>query len=153
MTAGFDRDLVPGWPEYAQQQGMRLDGRGTWRTTRCDVHGGSDSLRVNVESGGWACMNCLVRGGDTLSHYMQVNGSDFVSAARALGAWIEGASSPPRPRGLAARDALGALGVELLVCVAVIADARRGITPTDDDWRRFLAAAGRVEFIAREAVR
>jgi hypothetical protein len=153
MTAGFDRDLVPDWEAYADKVGLKLVGRGTWRTTRCDVHGGSDSLRVNVRSGGWVCMACGAKGGDTLAHYMQTTGADFVAAARALGAWVEGGSARPAPARLSARDALAALSLELSVCVIVIGDARRGLIPNDADWRRFLQAAGRVLFIAQEAQR
>jgi hypothetical protein len=150
MTFGFQRDLVPGWREYADAAGLELQGHGIWQTTRCGVHDGSDSLRVNVAAGGWICMACGAKGGDTLAHRMAVTGEDFAAAARALGCWVEGGSSPPKPTRLSAREALSVVGLELGVCVIVIADARAGITPTDDDWQRFLAAAGRVQFIAQE---
>lgn len=45
---GFDRDRLPSWESYADAEGLPLAGRGRWRTTRCDLHGGSDSLRINV---------------------------------------------------------------------------------------------------------
>lgn len=151
MTAGFDRECVPSWPDYADRVGLSLDGRGRWRTTRCDIHGGGDSLRVNVESGGWVCMACGAKGGDTVAHLMLIESIDFVAAARALGCWVDGGTAPPRPARLPARDALGAIGPELGVCMVVIADARRGTTPNDTDWHRFLQAAGRVQFIAQAA--
>jgi len=152
MSAGFNRDRLPAWPEYADQHGLVLDGRGRWQTTRCDMHGGSDSLRVNVQSGGWRCMSCEASGGDTLAHYRATTGADFEAAARALGAWVEGGNPRvQRPARLAARDALESVGLELGVCAVVVADARSGIVPSDEDWQRFLQAAGRVEFIAREA--
>lgn len=152
MTAGFDRDRLPSWQDYADRSGMSLVGRGPWFTTRCDLHGGGDSMRVNASTGGWVCMACGAKGGDVLSHLMQHSGLDFVQAARELGAWVESGGAPA-PRRLSARDALSAVGLELGVCVIVISDARRGITPNDGDWHRFLAAAGRVEFIAEEASR
>jgi hypothetical protein len=153
MSAGFDRSRVPTWEAYADLVGLKLLGRGVWRTTRCDVHGGSDSLRVNTETGGWACMNCGARGGDTLAHHMAVTGADFITACKALHCWTENGNAPPAPARLSARDALAALTLELNVCVVVIADVRRGVVPNDIDWRRFLQAAGRVQFIAQEAQR
>ncbi len=150
MSAGFKREMLPTWPEYADREGLPLEGHGRWRTTRCELHGGSDSLRVNIESGGWRCMACDAKGGDTLSHLMQRDGLDFVSAARALGAWVEGATAAATARRFSARDALDTLDADLGVCVVVINDARRGITPNNADWERFLAAAGRVQAIAEE---
>jgi hypothetical protein len=154
MSTGFDRARVPAWPEYAGAQlGLGLTGRGRWRTTRCDLHGGSDSLRVNVETGAWRCMSCEAKGGDTLSHYMALMSLDFVSAARALGCYVEGGNSPPRTRSFSAGDALSVVGIELGICVQVLSAARRGKLPNDDDWQRFLAAAGRVQAVAAEVLR
>ena len=155
MIAGFDRTRLPDWPSYADLVGLSLRGRGRWRNVVCDFHRDtSPSMRVNIESGGWVCMACGERGGDVLSHHMRRTGAGFVQAARELGAWAAGIEANPshdRPRRLSARDALQAIGLELNVCVVVICDARRGIAPNDADWRRFLEAAGRVEFIATEA--
>lgn len=146
----FNRDLVPGWESYADAEGLTLQGRGKWRTTRCDIHSGSDSLRVNTESGGWRCMACHAKGGDTLSHYMQLTGMSFAAAARMFGC-IDDNGQPLQPqRRFSARDALEVVGLELGICVLIISDARRGITPTDSDWTRFLEAAGCVQTIADE---
>lgn len=154
MTA-FNRDLVPGWEEYAASEGLILVGRGKWRTTRCDIHGGSDSLRVNVESGGWCCMACGAKGGDTLNHYMQITGLSFAAAARMFGA-IDDKGQPLRPqRPFSSRDALEVVGEELGICVDVINQVRRGQKPacvSDVDWQRFLVAAGRVQTVATEAL-
>jgi hypothetical protein len=156
VTAGtFNRDRLPDWVVYADQLGLTLQGRGRWRNVTCDFHDdGEPSMRVNVESGGWVCMACGAKGGDVLAHYMQRTGMGFVQAAQDLGAWVAGGNgehAPEAPRRLSARDALGAVGIELGVCAVVISDARRGIVPNDGDWRRFLEAAGRVQFIATEA--
>jgi hypothetical protein len=151
MNAGFDRSRVPAWPEYADLVGLKLLGRGVWRTTRCDVHGGSDSLRVNTETGAWVCMNCGAKGGDTLSHHMQVTGASFAVAAKALRCWVEGSNAPPRPRAFSAADALAALHVDLHLCAVVLSAARRGELPTDADWQAFLGAAGRCIAIAGSA--
>lgn len=155
MSGGFNRDRLPDWPAYADQAGLTLHGRGRWRNALCEFHDDAQpSMRINVETGGWICMSCATKGGDVLSHYMRRTGADFVTAARALGAWTDGGTSNvsrEQPRRLSARDALQAVGLELNVCVVVISDARRGVVPNDTDWRRFLQAAGRVEFIALEA--
>ena len=147
----FDRDRLPSWGAYSDAEGLPLAGRGKWRTTRCDFHGGSDSLRINTQSGGWVCMSCGVHGGDVLAYHMRRHGLGFVEAARALGAWIDDGAPPPRPRAFSARDALSVIETELNVAMVVISDARQGITPTDDDWQRFLLAAGRIDRIAQEA--
>ena len=47
MSDGFNRDALPNAQGYFEQRGWVLEGRGTWRTTRCDFHGGSDSMRIN----------------------------------------------------------------------------------------------------------
>jgi hypothetical protein len=149
----LDRAAIPDWPAYADAHGLPLVGRGRWRTTRCDLHGGSDSLRVNVETGGWCCMGCHAKGGDTLAFHIERAGLTFAAAARDLGAWREdGQTHRPtdKPRTLSAREAMEVVAFELLVLVVVIADVRRGILPTDDTWMRFLTGAGRIEALAME---
>lgn len=150
----FMRDRLPDPVAYFEGEGLRLVGRGTWRTTRCEFHDGSDSMRINVDTGAWVCMACGVKGGDVLAYQMARYGQDFVSAARALGALVDDGKPyawRDRPRRFSARDALEVIGLELGVCVVVIGDARAGLTPNDGDWRRFLEAAGLVEAIAAEA--
>lgn len=150
----FDRNRLPDPKTFFDREGLALKGGGRWRTTRCDFHDGSDSMRVNVESGGWVCMSCGVKGGDVLAYAMQRHGLDFVPAAKALGAWVDdGRPAPARPRAFSASDALSVIGLELNVCVVVISDARRGVKPSDTDWQRFLKAVSRVQAIAQEAVR
>ena len=149
----FHREHLPAPASYYASEGLRLIGRGKWRTTSCVFHGGSDSMRINAESGAFRCMACGARGGDLLGYHMAAHGLGFVDAARALGAWVEDGKPRQfmRPSRLSARDALECIGLELCVCVIVISDARKGRLPTDNDWHRFLQAAGRVEHIAREA--
>jgi hypothetical protein len=57
------RDNLPDPIAYFEGEGLKLDGRGKWRTTECRFHGGSDSMRVNTASGGHAqCgLSVLVR--------------------------------------------------------------------------------------------
>lgn len=150
----FDRSALPDWPTYAEREGLPLLGRGKWRTVLCDFHSDSTpSLRVNVASGGWCCMACGAKGGDTLAHYTQRSGLSFIAAARALGAWRDDGKPPTtadKPRTLPARDAMELAAFELLVLMVVISDARRGLLPNDADWQRFLAGADRVERLAME---
>jgi hypothetical protein len=146
----FDRERLPDPTAYFQGQGLRLIGCGEWRTTACVFHDGSDSMRVNTRTGAFVCMaGCGAKGGDVVAYQMAVHGQGFVEAARQLGAWVaDGNPRPVRPRGFSPRDALGCIEEELNVCVIVISDARQGLLPSDDDWRRFLSAASRIGFIA-----
>lgn len=153
MSGAFNHDAVPGWQSYADDQGLTLHGRGKWRSVLCDFHADTDpSMRVNVESGGWVCMSCRAKGGDTLSHYMQRTGAGFVEAAQALGAWdaTKAPGQAGKPRSLPAADAMELAAKEMLLLTVVIADIRRGVIPTDDDWHKFLQGAGRVEALAME---
>ena len=87
----FDRNLLPDPTSYFEAQGLKLTGprSAAWKTTECRFHIGSDSMRVNVQTGGYCCMNCGAKGGDVLSYEMQATGADFVGACKALGAWVD----------------------------------------------------------------
>ena len=134
-------------------EGVQLNGPGRWKTGPCHFHDGSDSLRVNVDSGGWVCMACGTKGGDVLAYTMQRHGLGFVEAARALGAYIDD-DKPHRgltkKATLSARDAMQVVALELHVPVVVISDIRSGVIPCDADWQRFLTSAGRVIALAQE---
>lgn len=92
----FQKQLLPAAPEYIEQQGLKVVGRGKWVTTECRIHGGSDSMRWNLHSGGWVCMACGAKGGDVLAHHMAWCGLSFLDAAKELGAWIEGGKPTQR---------------------------------------------------------
>lgn len=148
----FDRSRLPDPALFFEAQGLKLSGKGKWRTTRCELHGGSDSMRVNVESGGWVCMNCGVSGGDSVSYLMQTTGATFAQAAQALGAWTEdGKPAPKHARSFSAADAVEVLSEALHLCVLVISDARHGVLPTDADWHAFLEAAGQCITVSEAA--
>lgn len=149
----FLRDRLPDPGAYFESEGLTLTGPGKWKTTRCDFHGGSDSMRVNVESGAWRCMNCGVKGGDVLAYAMQRHFEGFVEAARALGAYIEDGKphrGPSQPATLSARDAMQLAARELLLALLVISDIRSGLIPSDGDWQRFTLSASRLEALAEE---
>ena len=120
MRARFDRGLLPDPLGFYEGQGLALVGSGPWRTTRCCFHGGSDSMRVNVKTGAFRCMNCGASGGDVVVYAMKANGWDFMEAARKLGAMV-GAdlqSAGPRKTTLAPAAALRLIQSEcwLIVC-------------------------------------
>ena len=81
----YKRDHLPDAISYLEGEGLRLKGPRTakWKTTECRFHGGSDSMRVNVATGAFKCMNCGVGGGDVLDYHMQLYGLEFVQAAQA----------------------------------------------------------------------
>lgn len=149
----FIRDQLPDTTTYFEGEGLTLRGPGKWKTTRCEFHGGSDSMRVNTTSGGWVCMACGEKGGDVLAYAMRRHGLEFVDAARALGAYADNGKSnrgTAKPTMLSARDAMQVVAFELLVAVLVIGDIRRGLIPSDVDWTRFHVCAGRIEALAME---
>ena len=149
----FKRELLPDPVSLFEAEGLTLSGRGVWRTTRCDFHGGSDSMRVKTSNGAWVCMACDAKGGDVVDFVMQRHGSDFLSTVRALGAYVENDKARPshdRPRAFTARDALEVIVLELNHSMVIISDVRRGVLPTDDEWRRWLVGIGRLETIAQE---
>ena len=75
----FDRNALPDPLAYFEAQGLAFqERRGRWRTTRCDFHGGSDSMRVNVQTGAWCCMSCNAHGGDVLAYEMAFSGLTFI---------------------------------------------------------------------------
>lgn len=149
----FIRDRLPDPVSYFEGEGLTLTGPGKWKTTRCDFHDGSDSMRVNTETGGWVCMACGEKGGDVLSYAMRMHGLEFVEAARALGAYADDGKphgGPTRSTTLAAREAMEVVALSLLVAVVVISDIRQGLIPSDADWSRFVTGAGYIEALAME---
>ena len=87
----FDRTLLPDPVTYFENQGLTLKGprSAKWKTTVCNFHGGSDSMRVNVATGAWVCMSCGEKGGDVLAYEIKDGGREFVDAAKALGCWVD----------------------------------------------------------------
>jgi hypothetical protein len=146
----LSRDNLPDPTAYFEGVGLNLRGPGKWKTTRCEFHGGSDSLRVNTETGAWVCMACGAKGGDVLAYEMQATGTEFVQAAQALGAWVNDGRTPPttKPSTLSPRAALGALAFESLLVAVAAGNLAQGVPLTDGDRRRVMVAAGRIQHIA-----
>lgn len=145
----FVRDRLPEPHAFFEAEGLTFIGpRGKWRTTTCEFHGGSDSMRANMESGAWVCMSCGVKGGDVLAYRMQISGCDFVQACKELGAWEESdRPSRVKPLPFSARDALGVLCFEATLTAVAASNIANGVTLTDDDRTRLLRAASRIAFI------
>lgn len=148
----FDRVRLPDPASYFESQGLKLTGpRGAkWKTTECQFHGGSDSMRVNVHSGGWVCMACGAKGGDVLAYHMAAHGLEFVDAAKALGAWIDDGKPQARqkPAPLPPRAALSVLAFESTLAAVAAGNVAHGIDLTDADRARLMKAAGRINLIA-----
>lgn len=148
----LNKNLLPDPQTYYEAQGLTLKGakNAVWKTTRCEFHRGSDSMRIFVASGGFVCMACGVKGGDVLSYHQQLYGLDFESAAKQLGAWVDDGkpyrSNKPAP--LPARVALFVLREEATLIALEGSRIGHGILPTDADLERIRKAAGRVNLIA-----
>lgn len=83
----FKRELLPNPESYFQDQGLKLIGRGEWRSAICPFHDDTKpSLRVRLESGSFRCMVCGTGGGDVLAFHMLRHGMPFLDAASELGA-------------------------------------------------------------------
>ena len=149
----FIKDRLPDAHSYFESEDVHLVGPGQWKTGPCHFHGGSDSMRVNVRTGGWVCMNCMAKGQDVLAFHMQRHGLDFVAAARQLGAYVED-GKPHRgltkPKTLPQGEAMQLMAHSVLVCVVFNSDVRNGVIPSDDDWQSFLKRAGQIEQLAME---
>jgi hypothetical protein len=151
----FDRNLLPDPQSYYESLGLTLKGpaRAKWKTTRCEFHGGSDSMRVNMANGAFKCMACGVGGGDVLAYHIQSTGHGFVDAAKALGAWVNDGKQPqytPKPKSLPPTAALEVLGIEATVVAVVALDVAKGKTLNETDKARLMIAAGRIHRIAGE---
>jgi CHC2 zinc finger len=142
----FRRELLPDPVSYFEGQDLRLKGPGNWKTTRCVFHDGSDSMRVNVKSGGWCCMACNRKGGDVLAYHMMAYGMEFVDAAKNIGAWVDDdkpvVSQKPAP--LPPRAALQVIGFEATLTAIAAGNVARGVALTDVDLARVMAACNRI---------
>ena len=148
----FDRTMMPTPLDYYNQIGLVFEGRGKWLTTACDFHGGSDSMRINTETGGFICMaGCGARGGDPLAYHMAATGASFIEAAKALGCWRDdGGPTRYRPTTIPARAMLQLVADEVRIAAILSADLAKGRTLSVTDHQRLLLAAGRIDQINSE---
>lgn len=146
----FNREKLPEPVVYFESQGLRLLGPSKWKTTECHFHGGSDSMRINTQSGAWVCMACGVKGGDVLSHHMAAHTLEFVEAAKALGAWVDDGKLQiqQKPTPLPPRAALEVLGFESLIVAVAAGNIAKGIKLSAADRARVMTCAGRIGRLA-----
>lgn len=144
----FNRDALPSPVDYFELQGMKLKGphSAKWKTTNCNFHGGSDSMRVNVATGAWVCMSCGEKGGDVLAYEIAASGRDFVDAVKALGCWVDDGRLPvqTKPTPLSPRLALSVMAFESTLTAVAAGNMANGVTLTDADRARLMAAANRI---------
>ena len=139
----FDKTRLPDALDYFQGRGQKIFSKNArqFRTT-CAIHGGDgDTLSVHRETGLWHCFACL-EGGDLASYEMKATGADFVTAAKALGAWTDdgephqaAAKKPTMSRSEAAE----LVQFERTVLAIVEADKRRNAATAADIARGELA--------------
>ena len=144
---GFDRRNLPDAVSYYESEGLKLTSRGKWRTTECKFHGGSDSMRINTDSGAFACMaGCGARGGDVLAYHMAQHGLEFVEAAKALGAWIDDGkpATQHKPTPLSPRQALEVLSAECNLVAIAAGNMAQGVHLTIAERQRLLTASNRI---------
>ena len=148
----FDRTLLPDPVTYFENQGLILKGprSAKWKTTACNFHGGSDSMRINLASGGWCCMSCGHKGGDVLAHHMAAHGLDFIDSAKALGCWVDDGQPhrPQRPKPLPVSQAIQVLQFESMLTYVAAGNIARGVQLTDTDRARLLVASQRIQTIS-----
>ena len=152
---GFNREALPEPLAYFEAQGLTFrERKGRWRTTRCDFHQGSDSMRVNTVTGAWCCMSCNAHGGDVLAYEMAFSGLTFIEAAKALGAWIEDGKPhhQRRPKALPAHEALELIKRETNLVALEAARLANGHAITNDIKTRLLQAAGTIHHVLEQAL-
>ena len=91
-------------------------------------------------------MSCGESGGDVLAYHLKLHSLEFVDAARQLGAWIDD-GKPQRLQKttpLSPRAALEVIGFECTVVAVAAGNVAHGVSLTDTDKARVLAAAGRI---------
>ena len=150
----IDRSRMPDPATYFEAVGLLLKGpkASEWKTTSCPFHGGSDSMRIKVETGAWVCMSCGTKGGDVLSFHQQRYGLDFVSACKALGCWDDSGQPQAhfKPTTLSPRDALSVLRREANLVYIAAANLARGIVLNSGDLARLQQAASNIQVVLRE---
>ena len=148
----FNRELLPDTTGYFEAQGLKLAGprNAKWKTTACQFHGGSDSMRINTQSGGWCCMSCGESGGDVLAYSMKLHGLEFVEAAKQLGAWVDDGKPqrPQKPTALPPRAAINVMAFECNFVAIAAGNLAKGVPLSHVDRARLMVAAGRINRIA-----
>ena len=150
----YDRNQLPDPANFFESESLVLKGpsSSTWKTTKCDFHGGSDSMRVNVKTGAFRCMNCGESGGDVLSYVMKKHGLEFVAAVKAIGAWVNDGKPQQKfkPTTLSPRAALQVLNREATITVVAAGNLAIGMKLSEIDLQRLVVCAHRIGRISEE---
>ena len=144
----FDRNRLPDPDAYFENQGLALKGprSAKWKTTACNFHGGSDSMRINVATGAWVCMSCGEKGGDVLAYEIKDGGREFVDTAKALGCWVDDGRPQvqTKPTPLSPRLALSVMAFDSTLAAVAAGNVANGVTLTEADRARLMVAANRI---------
>ena len=144
----FDRSLLPDTVTYFENQGLTLKGprSAKWKTTTCNFHGGSESMRVKVSTGAWICMSCGEKGGDVLAYEIKDGRREFVDAAKALGCWVDDGRPQLQSKltPLSPRQALSVMAFESTLIALAAGNVSNGVMLTDADRARLMVAANRI---------
>lgn len=143
----FERDRLPDPRSYYEAHGLALSKGKKWVTTACQFHQGSDSMRINLQSGAFVCMaGCGARGGDVLAYHMAVHGLEFIEAAKDLGAWVDDGKPAQqyKPAPLSPRAALQVLAAEANLAAVAAGNIARGVILADTDLARLMVASSRI---------
>jgi len=145
----FRKEMLPNAQTYFEGEALKLTGKGDWRTTECQFHGGKTTMRINLKTGGFCCMSCGAKGGDIVAYQMQIHHIDFVTACQSLGAWIDEGQprAPQRPKPLAASEAIRALAFESTLAAIAAGNLANGFALTDVDHERLRLACNRINTI------
>jgi hypothetical protein len=153
-NGSFDRNKLPEPTSYFESIGLNLKGpkSAPWRTTSCNFHGGSDSLRVKVQCGAWVCMNCGVKGGDIIAYHMQANDLEFIQAAKDLGCWDGNSNSNSHYKvaSFSPRLALEVLSLETSIVYVLACDMVKNNVLKETDKQRLMTCAARINLISKE---
>lgn len=96
-TSRYQRDRLPAPQSFYQAEIGKLSRPNSkqWAQARCPFHPSQSgtSFSVNLRTGAFVCFGCGVKGGDITAFLMKRDQIDFVTAAKKLGAWRDGALS------------------------------------------------------------
>lgn len=86
----FNRAKLPSPESFWVSHGITFISKKNWIMAKCIFHDDHHaSLGINTKTGGFFCHACGAKGSDILSAYQLLVVCDFVTAAKALGAWEE----------------------------------------------------------------
>jgi hypothetical protein len=160
----FVKEKLPDPLSFYQGRGLVLQPGKEWRSTSCEFHISRTTMRINMNSGGFVCMaQCGAKGGSVVDYYMAINGVDFYTAAKALGA-IEADGKPykgpKRPLRIPTHDLLKLVPKELYICSTVVSALSNALIDNPEleealapkinftDLQSFFEAAGKVIYVS-----